>query len=467
MSGWPRGARGTAEPIGANRAAGTATSFRQTLELRRFGLEDDGRLAIRHQGGASPVRLELLRDFQVVKPDTEPGWRGERWLVYVGTGIHEPDLGWDNYGDIDLDGACTVILFEIPSPMRASLPVAVGERNPPGSDGFVRRVAEAWRRGSRCFVAIPGSEVPDFWSQLLSDRTQLSLLEPVSPGAIQADRRELSGIGVALSVRGQSELFSGLGSPWNNLPDGLETPLEMRGSTMELDLDVESSPVLADNVAGLIPGTDASLSEQVIVLSAHLDGQGTLPNGTVLNSANDNASSAATLLEVTRQLAQSPARRPIVVLFPTAEENGLLGSLLFTESSPLPFEHYALNVNMEMLGRRRQQGRPYSFRVSGRHSDEIETLVAAAESRHGDVELDYRRRIDTEGDRFRRSDHVNFFLKGVPTIYLYGGGADYHQSTDDPGRIELDKLTTLAEVLLGMIRETDTMDALPVSDGRQ
>ena len=36
--------------------------------------------------------------------------------------------------------------------------------------------------------------------------------------------------------------------------------------------------------------------------------------------------------------------------------------------------------------------------------------------------------------QFHRADHADFFLRGVPTIYFYGGVADYHQPSDDAER---------------------------------
>ena len=86
--------------------------------------------------------------------------------------------------------------------------------------------------------------------------------------------------------------------------------------------------------------------------------------------------------------------------------------------------------------------------------------------KHGAVDFDYERRFETPEYQFRRADHAHFFLRGVPTIYFYGGGDDYHQPSDDADGVEYEKVRTMAEVLVDLIRVTDTMTRLPVSDGR-
>jgi hypothetical protein len=437
---------------------GAATSYRQPFELATWDVAPGGGLTIRRSGETD--ELALLRDLQIAYVRDDAIWRGALPVVYVGAGFVEPDLGYDDLVGLDIDGACVAIFFDVPQNAFRGAPAALRERNPQGNDGLVRRLGHAARRGAACALVIAGPAGPPFWAPFLTDANQLTS-QTTSP----ADSAALLGIAAGISDRGATRLFAG--QPRNPVVDGTLEPFALDGVRVEFDLDLRSAVTLGThNVGGLIAGTDPSLDDQIIVLSAHLDGQGTRADGVVLNSANDNGSSVVALLEAARLLAETPARRPVALLFTTGEESGLVGVEQFVDHPPVDFSRIALNVNMEMVGKRRTSGPTYEFRVAGRHADAIETLVGSTRRHHGNVDFDYERRFETPAYQFRRADHAHFFLRGVPTIYFYGGGEDYHQPSDDPDRVVYPKVQTMAEVLFALIRVTDTLDELPRSDGR-
>ncbi len=76
---------------------------------------------------------------------------------------------------------------------------------------------------------------------------------------------------------------------------------EMHDSVSRIRMGIELSPVRevqTDNVLGLLNGTDAALNKQLVVVSAHYDGLGRQPDGTLLPGANDGPSGLATMLEI-------------------------------------------------------------------------------------------------------------------------------------------------------------------------
>lgn len=92
---------------------------------------------------------------------------------------------------------------------------------------------------------------------------------------------------------------------------------------------VRTDDLESQNVAGTVPGTDPSLRDEFVVLTAHLDHVGVgapIRGDAIYNGAMDNASGIATLLEAAAALAKAPARRSVVFVAVTAEEKGLLGS---------------------------------------------------------------------------------------------------------------------------------------------
>lgn len=139
------------------------------------------------------------------------------------------------------------------------------------------------------------------------------------------------------------------------------------GSVRGLDLEftTEKQSFRDYNVVGRIAGRGTSekpeLAEEAVVLSAHLDGLGTLdgyqrgmafPGPHVVNGANDDASGMAALLEIAEALAagEAPART-VVLLFTTLGRERNLGGEHYIRHPAAPLEATVLNLHLDRLGR--------------------------------------------------------------------------------------------------------------------
>jgi Zn-dependent M28 family amino/carboxypeptidase len=109
----------------------------------------------------------------------------------------------------------------------------------------------------------------------------------------------------------------------------------------------------SSNVVGVIPGQDAAIGGEVVVLSAHLDhlGVGKPVNGdAIYNGAEDNAVGIASLIEEAKRFKASnkPPRRTILFLAVTAEEKGLVGADYFANHPTVPITSIVADVNLDM-----------------------------------------------------------------------------------------------------------------------
>ena len=99
-----------------------------------------------------------------------------------------------------------------------------------------------------------------------------------------------------------------------------------KGSPVQMELDVRNTFYDTDlnsfNIIAEIPGTDATLKDEVVMLGAHFD---SWHAGT---GATDNAAGSAAMLEAVRVLKASglKPKRTIRIALWTGEEQGLLGS---------------------------------------------------------------------------------------------------------------------------------------------
>jgi hypothetical protein len=200
------------------------------------------------------------------------------------------------------------------------------------------------------------------------------------------------------------------------------------------------------NVIGLLPGSDARLRSEWIVVGAHYDhlGRGefgsTAPaeRGAVHNGADDNASGVAALLEVaTRLRRERPARSIVFVAF-TGEESGLLGSSHFVGEPPVPLAQMRAMLNMDMVGRLAGGSLIINGTGTATEWDTIVRTAAAAE------QVPYQASPDGYGP----SDHTSFYMKDIPVLHFFTNvHGDYHKPSDDWDKIDMPGLQRVAGVV--------------------
>jgi Zn-dependent M28 family amino/carboxypeptidase len=110
----------------------------------------------------------------------------------------------------------------------------------------------------------------------------------------------------------------------------------------------------SSNIVAKLPGSDPTLKQQYVVLSAHLDhlGIGEPINGDrIYNGAMDNASGSAMLLDLAAAMHASQVKpeRSLLFLFVTAEEKGLLGSKYFAAHPTVPKSSIIADLNTDMF----------------------------------------------------------------------------------------------------------------------
>ena len=198
------------------------------------------------------------------------------------------------------------------------------------------------------------------------------------------------------------------------------------------------------NVIGLWPGQGA-LAGQAVVVGAHYDhlGLGGFASmdpdsvGVVHNGADDNGSGAVGLLEIGRRLAErrSGNARAVVLIAFTGEELGLLGSDYYVKHPVVPIESTFAMVNLDMVGRLR---------------DDRVTVFGTETAREFPALLDSLRvasglSVAGSGDGYGRSDQSSFYAADVPVLHFFTGAhQDYHRSTDDADKINLDGVARIA-----------------------
>ena len=216
------------------------------------------------------------------------------------------------------------------------------------------------------------------------------------------------------------------------------------GSETKLTLHAPA-PVRHDvtlhNVAGILRGADPVLRDQFVILSAHYDHLGVKPPGLgnrIYHGANDNASGAASLVEIAKAVgggAERP-RRSVLFLAVFGEEEGLLGSAYYVRHPPVPLDHTIADINLEQLGRTDSSDGPElaRFAFTGpSYSDLPRTMAAAAKTAGVTV---YRK--ETADEYFDRSDNYSFAAAGIVahTIVVAFEFPGYHEVNDEADKLD-------------------------------
>jgi Zn-dependent M28 family amino/carboxypeptidase len=395
-------------------------------------------------GAAAELVVEPSADVDRVRLDGAE-------LVFAGYGITAPEQGWDDYRGVDVRGKVVVLL----------------NFNPPFAGEGVRTWYGRWpykylnaaAHGAAAAILVHTTASAGYPWQVVSASAAVKGWElPTEPGEARvgaqmwitedAARRLFALAGLDLGERVRAAQGSAGGFPAQPL-----------GLSLSLDMPVARTEVESPNVVGLIPGSDPRLRGEVVILSAHHDHLGTDPSappGTdgIYNGALDNASGCAAVLAMARAALLAPHKRSILVLFPTGEEMGLLGSHWFARHPPVPAGRIAADVNYDSVniwGRSLDVG---SLSLGRSSLDPVVRAVAAAQGRtvHGDPHPDR--------GSYYRGDNLELARVGVPDVSISGGphylgrsvgwgdeqvaawvGQHYHQPSDEypawPGRWDL------------------------------
>jgi Zn-dependent M28 family amino/carboxypeptidase len=222
------------------------------------------------------------------------------------------------------------------------------------------------------------------------------------------------------------------------------------GPDLTVALYYDDEEVTAPNVVGVLEGSDATLRDEYVVVSAHMDHVGVGPpnesGDTIYNGADDNASGTSAVVEIAEAMASlsTPPRRSMMFLLVSGEEKGLWGSEYFAADPPVPVRSMVADLNMDMVGR---NWTDTIVAIGKEHSDLGRTLeeVNAAHPELGMTAIDD---LWPEQSFYTRSDHYNFARQGVPILFFFNGvHDDYHGPDDEADRIDAEKASRVARLV--------------------
>jgi Zn-dependent M28 family amino/carboxypeptidase len=363
-------------------------------------------------------------------------------LVFVGYGVQAPELAWDDYRGIDVNGKTLVVLVNDPPVPDVANPTALdpkvfGGRAMTYYGRWTYKYEKAAELGAAAVFIVhetepagyPFSVVQGFGGERFDLVTpDKNMTQPAVQGWLSLDAAKallkMAGQDYdALKAQARTRTFTPVAL-------GLRASMSIAQATKTLE---------SANVVGKITGSDVVLKNEAVVYTAHWDHLGVadpVDGDTIYNGALDNASGTALLLELARAFKRvTPApKRTIIFAAVTAEESGLLGSEFYARSPAIPLAKTLANINIDGIN---IWGRTKDLSVIGLGASALDDYAREAAAEQGRV---LRPDAEPEKGFYYRSDHFNFAKMGVPAFFP-DAGVDFIGQPPTYGQEKRDEYT--------------------------
>ncbi len=388
--------------------AGTE-GFYQPITFKQYEL-DEAKSSLALGDGHESKSLSFADDAFFSSRSTHDSVKLTAPLVFVGYGLTIPENNLDELAGLDLKGKVVVYLAGSP----ADIPTALASH--------YQTSGERWKSlraaGAIGIVAIlnPASmDIP--WSRISVNRNHPSM----DLAGEEFDETPGLKIGVLFNPASAESLFAGSGHTFAEIAalgkDRKPLPHFPLAVSLKAEAEVHTTKIESANLVGKLPGSDPTLKNEFVVLSAHIDhvGIGAPINGDkIYNGAMDDGSGSAVVMDMAANLKAHPEtlKRSVLFLLVTAEEKGLLGSKYFATHPTVPRKSIVADINMDMF-------LPIvpmkMLKILGLEESDLGTEAASIAENMGIKPIPDPQPLR---NAFIRSDQYSFIKQGVPAVKI-------------------------------------------------
>jgi Zn-dependent M28 family amino/carboxypeptidase len=389
-------------------------SYYQSVPMTEILTEVAGLVTI--STATEKIRLASPDQIAITSPlETDTVIVSDSEIIFAGFGIVAPEYGWDDYKNLNVKGKTVIVLVNDPG-LYTEDPGLFKGREMTYYGRWTYKFEEAARQGARGVLIIHETEGAGYEYTIPRKSSITPRLQVEDKGNVN-HRCSFTGW---LTAESAERIFTTAGIKVSDLRaeackpgyTGFNT-----GTFIDLALINRIQRSSSSNVAGILKGSKRP--DEAIVYTAHWDhfGIGEKENGdSIYNGAVDNGTSMAWALEIGEAFSslQERPERSIMILFPTAEEQGLIGSHYYAANPVFDPESTVACFNNDLL---LPMGRMKDVMITGFGQSELDSLVetiAMKQDRYimGDP--------DSHTGMYFRSDHFPFAAKGIPSMFARG-----------------------------------------------
>jgi len=397
-------------------------------------LKADNSLAVTDAGKNQP--LTINQDFEPISFSSSGSFTAA--MVFVGYGTTADEFQYDDYAGLDVKDKIVVVLRYEPE----SFAARAGNQGLTQHSQLITKAINARNHGAKAVILVNG-KLPEGEEDTLlrfggvsgPEDVGILLLQvknSVAESWFKAAGKSLAEVQQQINHAGKPDSFAFPGT------------LEVSGK-----IDIEQTHARVNNVLAYLPGK----SDEYIIIGAHYDhlGRGDSNSlapsqiGRIHPGADDNASGTAGVLELARLFAPLKGQLDRGILFMnfSGEELGLLGSAYWVKHPTLPLDKCAAMINMDMIGRIRDN----KVFIGGLGTGStFKPILDSAEKQTG-----FKFEVSPGG--YSASDHTSFVAAKIPVLFFFSGlHADYHKPSDTADKINAPSaaqlLNMVADVML-------------------
>lgn len=248
-------------------------------------------------------------------------------VVFVGYGITAPELRYDDYAGMDVEGKIVLLTREGPLS--------------PSDEDFLKWRPYTFHQYKLLNAVKHGA------------KGMLYYYGPIgNPNNAYSEGFIYSHVGKTVV----KDIFAGTGKSVDKSFSEIRKKLKPRSFDTKKVFTIKNTTEyhpdgVGANVIGYFEGSDPVLKDEYIMVGGHLDHLGHCFE--IIPGADDNASAVAVTLGIAKILSglDLKLKRSVIFLFPGAEEAALKGSQYFLKHPPVPLDKIAGFINMDGVGR--------------------------------------------------------------------------------------------------------------------
>jgi hypothetical protein len=340
-------------------------------------------------------------------------------VVYVGFGISAPELGYDDYSNVDVKGKILLMETGVPYSTNDSMQLKWEKYS------YHRyKFQHARELGAAGLLYV--SKIANPNTSYLKGFVYAHIGEPVA-----------------------EELFAGTGKKYAETHALITKNIKPNSFDLHKKVSITASTTYfpdsrSCNVIGIVEGSDPNLKDEAIIVGAHLDAVG--HPGCLFPGALDNGSGSVDILAAARALASSKVKpgRTIIFAFFGGEECGLYGSKKMVDSQVWPKEKVVCMINLDMVG----NGTGLQL-ANGKSFPDILKYFEDANAKY--IHRDFGSSVARVSYGRPRTDGAIFEKAGYKTLHLYTSGTVktvyYHAPLDNTDALTPEIMEDAAKLL--------------------
>jgi hypothetical protein len=409
---------------------GDGGSYRQSFPNPYTLVFPGGEVYLRLSVNGAEVRKYYRYEDEFIPGGTSGSGEVTAEVVYVGYGVTAPELGYDDYAGVDVEGKILLM-----------------EREAPVSPGKDPDLFKKWRPYSFHQYKLENAVAHGAKGMLYNYGPIGNPNNSYDAGFVY------SHVGAAVVA----DVFAGTGRDHKEVVKEIQETLTPQsfatGKIFTIKNLTEHHPDgIGANVIGLIEGSDPVLKDELIILGGHLDHLGRMWE--LMPGANDNATAVAVTLGVAEAMSRCAVKpkRSVMFLFFGAEEQGVAGSGFYLDHPLFPLDKTIAFINMEGPGVGDKIGV-----LAGKNFPAFYGFLEKANERY------IHRRIDASffANLARpRQDTARFLWAGVPSVTVGASEThpvprppSYHNTRDNLDSITPEIMEDIAQLLFAAIMD--------------